>query len=135
MKSPYGLVADVKMLNFFRDLGTVGAAVILGLVVLSVFVKNAWCRYLCPYGALLGLGRPAEPDAHPPRPRRLHRLREVREGVPVAHSGRSSALGEDRRVHRVPRVRGGLPGQRSARSGGRPQAPRPARRDRLSASR
>ena len=55
MTSPYGLVADVKMLNFFRDLGTVGAAVVLGLVVLSVFVKNAWCRYLCPYGALLGL--------------------------------------------------------------------------------
>ena len=25
------------------------------LVVASVFVKNAWCRYLCPYGALLGL--------------------------------------------------------------------------------
>jgi polyferredoxin len=55
MRSPYGLVADVKMLNFFRDLGTVGAWVILVLVVASVFVKNAWCRYLCPYGALLGL--------------------------------------------------------------------------------
>jgi ferredoxin len=25
------------------------------LVVLSVLVKNAWCRFLCPYGALLGL--------------------------------------------------------------------------------
>jgi polyferredoxin len=55
MKSPYGLLADVKMLDFFRDLGTVGAAAILLLVVSSVFVKNAWCRYLCPYGALLGL--------------------------------------------------------------------------------
>jgi polyferredoxin len=55
MKSPYGLLADVKMLNFFRNLGTVGAWVILVLVVLSVFVKNAWCRYLCPYGALLGM--------------------------------------------------------------------------------
>lgn len=55
MHSPYGLVADVKMLNFFRHVGTVGASVLLGLVVLSVLVKNAWCRYLCPYGALLGL--------------------------------------------------------------------------------
>ena len=55
MTSPYGLLADVKMLNFFRELGTIGASVILGVVVLSVFVKNAWCRYLCPYGALLGL--------------------------------------------------------------------------------
>lgn len=54
LASPYGLIADVKMLNFFRHLGTAGAAVILGLMVASVFVKNAWCRYLCPYGALLG---------------------------------------------------------------------------------
>ena len=53
--SPYGLVADVKMLDFFRDLGIVGASVLLVLVVLSVLVKNAWCRFLCPYGALLGL--------------------------------------------------------------------------------
>lgn len=55
MQSPYGLVADVKMLNFFRELGIVGASVLLGLVVLSTLVKNAWCRFLCPYGALLGL--------------------------------------------------------------------------------
>jgi polyferredoxin len=53
--SPYGLVADVKMLNFFRHLGTTGAAVIAILVVGSVFVKTLWCRYLCPYGALVGL--------------------------------------------------------------------------------
>jgi polyferredoxin len=55
MRSPYGLVADVKMLNFFRDLGVVGAWVVVTLVLASVVVKNAWCRYLCPYGALLGL--------------------------------------------------------------------------------
>ena len=55
MGTPYGLIADVKMLNFFRELGTTAAAVILGLVALSVFVKNAWCRYACPYGALLGI--------------------------------------------------------------------------------
>jgi polyferredoxin len=55
MQSPYGVIADVKMLNFFRHLGQTGAIVILVLTVLSVFVKNAWCRYLCPYGGLLGL--------------------------------------------------------------------------------
>jgi len=53
--SPYGLVADVKMLNFFRHLDTTAGIVIAGLVIGSVFVKNPWCRYLCPYGALLGL--------------------------------------------------------------------------------
>lgn len=61
MKSPYGVIADVKMLNFFRHLGTTGAVVIAVLVVLSVFVKNAWCRFLCPYGAMLGLVSLASP--------------------------------------------------------------------------
>ena len=53
--SPYGLIADVKMMNFFRRIGTTGALVIAVLLVGSVFVKNLWCRYLCPYGALVGL--------------------------------------------------------------------------------
>jgi polyferredoxin len=55
MRSDYGLVADVKMLNFFRYLGVTGASVILVLIVASVFIQNFWCRYLCPYGALFGL--------------------------------------------------------------------------------
>jgi len=55
MRSPYGLVADVKMLNFFRFLGETGLIVIGVLAVASVLVQNFWCRYLCPYGALLGL--------------------------------------------------------------------------------
>ena len=55
MVTPYGLVADVKMLNFFRDIGTTAAAVIGLLVLGSMLVQNFWCRYLCPYGALMGL--------------------------------------------------------------------------------
>ena len=55
MHTPYGLVADVKMLDFFRLMGRTSAIVIAVLLVMSVFVKNAWCRYLCPYGAMLGL--------------------------------------------------------------------------------
>lgn len=55
LNGPYGIIADVKMLNFFRYL-SVTAAVVLGvLILLSVFYQNFWCRYLCPYGALLGL--------------------------------------------------------------------------------
>ena len=55
LSSPYGLVADVKMLHFFQHL-TEGAAFTLGaLLVLSIFLQNFWCRYLCPYGALMGL--------------------------------------------------------------------------------
>jgi polyferredoxin len=55
LHSPYGLIADVKMLNFFRHLDRTGFIVIGTLVFGSVMVQNFWCRYLCPYGALLGL--------------------------------------------------------------------------------
>jgi Pyruvate/2-oxoacid:ferredoxin oxidoreductase delta subunit len=55
ISSPYNRVADVKMGLFFVRLGPVGGGVILALIVLSVLVHGAWCRYLCPYGALLGL--------------------------------------------------------------------------------
>ncbi len=55
MHTPYGLIAAVKMLDFFRFLGVTGMAVIGLLAVASLFVQNFWCRYLCPYGALLGL--------------------------------------------------------------------------------
>jgi polyferredoxin len=52
--SPFGIVADVKMLNFFRHVGVVGITVIAILVGLSFFIQNFWCRFLCPYGALMG---------------------------------------------------------------------------------
>lgn len=55
MLSPYGMVADVKMLNFFRTISLTGAIVLGVLALLSMLVENFWCRYLCPYGALMGL--------------------------------------------------------------------------------
>jgi len=55
MQSPYGLIADVKMLNFFRHIGETGLIVLGVFVAASVFVPNFWCRFFCPYGALLGL--------------------------------------------------------------------------------
>lgn len=55
MRTPYGLIADVKMLNFFRDMSQTAAVVVLALIALSILIENVWCRYLCPYGALTGL--------------------------------------------------------------------------------
>lgn len=55
LASPYGFIADVKMLNFFRHIGLGAALVIATLVLLSTVIQNFWCRYLCPYGGLLGL--------------------------------------------------------------------------------
>ncbi len=55
LMSPFGIVADVKMLNFFRYIGTIGIAVLMVLTLLSILIQNFWCRFLCPYGALMGL--------------------------------------------------------------------------------
>jgi polyferredoxin len=61
LEGPYGIVDDVKMLNFFRFLGLTGGIVTALLVLASLFVQNFWCRYLCPYGALMGFFSMASP--------------------------------------------------------------------------
>lgn len=55
LMSSYGVIIDVKMLDFFRYIGTGTLIFLVVLTVTSLFIRNAWCRYLCPYGALLGL--------------------------------------------------------------------------------
>lgn len=54
-RNPYNLAVDARMLLFFLHPSTTAAAVMAALVIGSLFIKNLWCRYLCPYGALLGL--------------------------------------------------------------------------------
>lgn len=53
--SPYNRVADIKMLYFFEHISAFSLKVIAMLVLLSIVFPYFWCRYLCPYGALLGL--------------------------------------------------------------------------------
>ena len=53
--SPYNMVADIKMLHFFTNISAFAFWVLVALLVLSILVRNFWCRYLCPYGALLGV--------------------------------------------------------------------------------
>jgi polyferredoxin len=52
--SPYNKMADVKMYLFFAEITGFALWSIIILMVFSLFIKNFWCRYLCPYGALLG---------------------------------------------------------------------------------
>jgi polyferredoxin len=49
------------MLNFFRFLGVTGAIVVGVLIAASALIRNFWCRYLCPYGAMMGLVSVASP--------------------------------------------------------------------------
>ncbi len=53
--SPYNKVADIKMYLFFAELSALTLKVLIVLAVLSLFIKSFWCRFLCPYGALLGI--------------------------------------------------------------------------------
>ena len=60
--SPYALVVDVRMLNFFRYLDGLIGILLLTLIAASIVVQNFWCRYLCPYGAFLGLASLLSPS-------------------------------------------------------------------------
>ncbi|NOY11831.1 MAG: 4Fe-4S binding protein [Archaeoglobi archaeon] len=53
--SPYWAIADVKLLDFWLKPGTLTILVTGLIVIATLFVRNVWCRFLCPYGALLAL--------------------------------------------------------------------------------
>lgn len=55
LDSPYNLVSDVKMFYFFADISRFSIIVIGILFLMSIMLRGFWCRYLCPYGALLGI--------------------------------------------------------------------------------
>ena len=55
MITDYYKVVDVRMMKFFTEMSSLTLWVLVALVALSFLYKNFWCRYLCPYGALLGL--------------------------------------------------------------------------------
>jgi polyferredoxin len=57
----YNRVADLKMYLFFAHITPLALTVFAVLALASVLVEKFWCRYLCPYGALLGLAGFAAP--------------------------------------------------------------------------
>lgn len=63
MGAPFNMVADSSMLFFFLRASTTTLIVVGVIVAASLVVRNAWCRFLCPYGAFLGLFALASPVA------------------------------------------------------------------------
>lgn len=62
LDSPYNLVADIKMYYFFANISRFSLIVIGILFLLSIVLRGFWCRYLCPYGALLGIASLLSPN-------------------------------------------------------------------------
>jgi polyferredoxin len=63
LRAPYNAAADAKMLALFVSPSATTLWMLAGLAGLSLVVKSAWCRWLCPYGALLGLASWVSPLA------------------------------------------------------------------------
>ncbi|MCL2915294.1 4Fe-4S binding protein [Shewanella corallii] len=57
----YHKVADLKMATFFTSPGTITLICFAVILLLAAWRKQAFCRYLCPYGAALGLLSLASP--------------------------------------------------------------------------
>lgn len=55
LRSSYNIIAEVKMLYFFLTPSALTLKVIAILILLSLLISNFWCRFLCPYGALMSL--------------------------------------------------------------------------------
>jgi len=53
--SGYNIVSDAKMLRFFLDPSLLTLEIITLLIVMTILIPFFWCRYLCPYGALLSI--------------------------------------------------------------------------------
>ncbi|OFZ19491.1 MAG: hypothetical protein A2X94_09090 [Bdellovibrionales bacterium GWB1_55_8] len=63
LNGDYWKVSDVKMLKFFTDISKTALIVTSVIALLSIPIRNVWCRFLCPYGALLGLAGLLSPGA------------------------------------------------------------------------
>ena len=55
IRSDYHKIADVRLIDFFLNSSPRALVVLLTLLAVSVLLRNPFCRYLCPYGALLGV--------------------------------------------------------------------------------
>lgn len=61
--APFNMAADSSMMFFFLHPSATTITVIAVIAAASLFIRNAWCRFLCPYGAFLGLLALASPVA------------------------------------------------------------------------
>ena len=61
--SPYNFTAEARMLHFFTNMSMTSALIVGTILVLGIIIPYFWCRFLCPYGALLGILSKVSPIA------------------------------------------------------------------------
>lgn len=62
-RSSYNITADARLLLFFTRPGLTAVVVLAVLAMLGLVFRGSFCRWLCPYGALLGLVAKIGPTA------------------------------------------------------------------------
>ncbi len=101
MLAPFGIIADVKMLNFFREIGITGLAV-LGVAGRALCVHpELLVPFPLPLRRIDGAGFHVEPGEGSAGCTSLHRLREVHKGLPVEPAGRPVGADSIRGVYAV----------------------------------
>ena len=91
LQTDYWKIADLKMLGFFRHPTALATGVLGALAVLSLVTRNFWCRYLCPYGALLGLLSFGAVGEGPAERGAVHALPPLHEELSGAAAGRDAS--------------------------------------------
>ncbi|KHK00804.1 4Fe-4S binding protein [Desulfovibrio sp. TomC] len=63
LRSSYNITADARLLLFFASPSAKALLILAGLAGLGLVFRGSFCRWLCPYGALLGLLAKVGPTA------------------------------------------------------------------------
>jgi len=112
-RGTYNYAADAKMLLFFTEMTGVTAVTLAILALLSVVVKNFWCRYAVPVRRAARLVSWASPQRSCGTDRRASTARRA-PGRARSRSASTRAVRLDAGVHRLHVVRGGVPRWRIA---------------------
>jgi len=51
----FNKICDIRMYDFFAEISKLTILVFSILIILSIVFRGFWCRYLCPFGALMNI--------------------------------------------------------------------------------
>jgi polyferredoxin len=118
LEEPYNKVSDVKMLLLFTNLGGFALKFIIVIFILSLFFRNFWCCFLCPYGALIGLGSIFRITKIERNEETCTNCEMVYQGLSTMIKGTQSGDCKFSKLFRLYVLCGGLPRQRHAEHDG-----------------